>query len=1487
MINRIPHWSFWIISILFALLTAGCNSGGSSDDGSDAVDETTPIALREYKLVWSDEFNEGSSPSVEKWRIETGYGDNGWGNDESQLYTDSPDNVRVENGNLVITARCDLSVSGICGVRDGSITSARINTKDKFEFKYGKIQARIKPPKGSGTWPAFWMLGSDFPENPWPGVGEVDIMEMHQFFSNDRVTHFTMHWSGPKYTQEIIEEEEIYCANLEVVGDTPDEGQNCYTQFKEFDEPLTDDFHIFEAEWDENQITGKIDDIVYFRKTIDPDEMEEFLNSFFIILNVAVDGTLGGPPDEIITTPQEMLVDWVRVYRKESPSTVGLIPEGDEVEAFSYERIINSVELGGNSVEADLTSTAVTPLDGDMVMELDYTSANAFFSGAAFEFNAADLSDYTKIVFSLDTSAFPDFYDIGIELSDSQGFVYFVLLSDYTPTVSDNWQTYEIPLSDFTLINLDDVMSFGFWNPSDVDYNLTSGVLYVDDIRLIEEECTATPSVEFDAMSYLPSATLAQIRVSDPCAASSLATVKIETANDAIVVGADLDATGNGETFIEFGSPISICPVSDETSSIVLEDPLDAIYFAVSPDGSIDNKAYARTSIDPNAIPTDFVGEQSYIIANDPAQPTAFAIDVDFNLSDFGSGSIFDSSFIDPAFSSYPVWSISNTAGSAAVFAMFDFTSGFTSGQESINFKVKDMPDNVVLVKFGDTDPDFTVDLTNTSYSTPLQDAPGWYEISIPMSNFPSIDTYNYLVIKSNVLAVDSTFLVTDIYLEERLGTRGPECAAPVESAPAPTEDPTDVKSMFSNTYGTEIYVDTWSASFDTADLDDVQLNEDDIKRYSNMGFAAVETVTSPIDASTLGMTNFRMDVWSSQVSSLLVKWVDFGGDGFGLENDTEGSVTLPLTTDEWTSLDIPLSDFIANGLTANPDDLSQLIFEAKTGSGNIFLDNVYFYDDGTGGAPPAPTEPTTAAPVPSQDAVNVISLFSDNYTDVPVDTWLTVWSSATLDESFSVDGSATKLYTDLDFAGIEMTTTNVDASGMTHFHIDIWTPDSTDTGEVFRVKLVNFGATTTEGEIAFSATTTPAIGTGTWISLDIPLADFADSTKVTDPTKTLGDTANIAQLILSATLGGGPGLGTVYVDNVYFYNVPTVPPVAAPVPSQDAVNVISLFSDNYTDVPVDTWLTVWSSATLDESFSVDGSATKLYTDLDFAGIEMTTTNVDASGMTHFHIDIWTPDSTDTGEVFRVKLVNFGATTTEGEIAFSATTTPAIGTGTWISLDIPLADFADSTKVTDPTKTLGDTANIAQLILSATLGGGPGLGTVYVDNVYFYNSAAGGVTNLVTDGGFEAGDLTLYWIIDPVGGTGTATADNTEARTGIYSANLLNLVASGPPLIMKQPNMGLGTVATDDVLDVSFWAKGNIGDTCALTTKLIYEGTGGTPTTNTTVETTDLTNWTEITFSGIATGDVAGGVTLEFTAACGPTTSGFDVNIDDLSVTIQ
>jgi len=197
---------------------------------------------------------------------------------------------------------------------------------------------------------------------------------------------------------------------------------------------------------------------------------------------------------------------------------------------------------------------------------------------------------------------------------------------------------------------------------------------------------------------------------------------------------------------------------------------------------------------------------------------------------------------------------------------------------------------------------------------------------------------------------------------------------------------------------------------------------------------------------------------------------------------------------------------------------------------------------------------PTVAAPTPTCDAAEVISMFSDAYTDVTVDTWLTGWSSATGGGIVPIAGNDTRLYENVDFLGIETVTSQIDASGMATFNIDVWTPNMT----TFRVKLVNFGpGGNSEHEIAVTPTLSG------WNTLTFQMSDFTGLT----------GTSNIAQLILS---GLPVGAGTVYIDNVYFATcggvaTPTAPTEAAPTPTCDAAEVISMFSDAYTDVPVDT----------------------------------------------------------------------------------------------------------------------------------------------------------------------------------------------------------------------------------------------------------------------------------------------------------------------------
>ncbi|MBT8466637.1 MAG: glycoside hydrolase family 16 protein [Myxococcales bacterium] len=290
------------VTILYtlALITAVGPPNTGCDSSSDIVD---PPA--QWVLTMSDEFDSGSSPSAELWTIETGYGPEdippGWGNDEWQEYTASPDNVRIEDGNLVITAQCANAPSGPCSKRDGSITSARLVTKVYdcdggkcgFEQERGRFEARIKIPEGEGLWPAFWMLGANIDEVPWPGCGEIDVVE--NFGRDKAVVKGSLHGPG-------------YSGGASVGGSVELSGG----------ETFADDFHVFAVEWDPGRMTFLVDDEVYH--IIRSAEVSGrgdwvFNNEFFMLLNLAVGGApVPNPPSSIF--PAEMLIDYVRVFER-------------------------------------------------------------------------------------------------------------------------------------------------------------------------------------------------------------------------------------------------------------------------------------------------------------------------------------------------------------------------------------------------------------------------------------------------------------------------------------------------------------------------------------------------------------------------------------------------------------------------------------------------------------------------------------------------------------------------------------------------------------------------------------------------------------------------------------------------------------------------------------------------------------------------------------------------------------------------------------------------------------------------------------------------------------------------------------------------------------------------------------------------------------------------------------------------------------------
>lgn len=239
-----------------------------------------------WQLVWSDEFSQanGSAPNSDNWNYDIGGG--GWGNQEIQYYTNSTSNAREENGMLIIEAR-EENFGG------RNHTSARLKTQGKHSWQYGKFEARVKVPSGSGLWPAVWMLGTDIDSVGWPQCGEIDIME---FVGREPYEVFgTIH--GPGYA-----------------------GGNAVGQIITRAEPISDDFHIFSVEWDDEEIRWYFDGEHYF--TADPTDVfgNEWVydHEFFIIMNLAIGGTFGGTLDPNVNFPKQMLVDYIRVYAQGS-----------------------------------------------------------------------------------------------------------------------------------------------------------------------------------------------------------------------------------------------------------------------------------------------------------------------------------------------------------------------------------------------------------------------------------------------------------------------------------------------------------------------------------------------------------------------------------------------------------------------------------------------------------------------------------------------------------------------------------------------------------------------------------------------------------------------------------------------------------------------------------------------------------------------------------------------------------------------------------------------------------------------------------------------------------------------------------------------------------------------------------------------------------------------------------------------------------------
>jgi beta-glucanase (GH16 family) len=268
----------FLLSAMFGMilvLAAACTSQPSTP-------LATPIVAPEgWKLTWHDEFD-GSAIDPANWTYDLGGG--GWGNGEAENYTKRSENARTANGNLVIEARQEKF--------EGSYyTSARLKTQGLQSFQYGRIEARLKVPAGSGLWPAFWMLGADFNGSNWPDCGEIDIMEY--VGKEPDLIMGTLH--GPGYS-----------------------GALGISKWNRQTYDIASEYHTYAVEWQADEISWFYDGVKYHTVTRADVGERKWVGDrpFFIILNLAVGGSLPGMVSPSTVFPAQFLVDYIRVYQR-------------------------------------------------------------------------------------------------------------------------------------------------------------------------------------------------------------------------------------------------------------------------------------------------------------------------------------------------------------------------------------------------------------------------------------------------------------------------------------------------------------------------------------------------------------------------------------------------------------------------------------------------------------------------------------------------------------------------------------------------------------------------------------------------------------------------------------------------------------------------------------------------------------------------------------------------------------------------------------------------------------------------------------------------------------------------------------------------------------------------------------------------------------------------------------------------------------------
>ncbi len=563
----------------------------------------------------------------------------------------------------------------------------------------------------------------------------------------------------------------------------------------------------------------------------------------------------------------------------------------------------------------------------------------------------------------------------------------------------------------------------------------------------------------------------------------------------------------------------------------------------------------------------------------------------------------------------------------------------------------------ITLVDFGadgafDGGDDSSVSTIISPTSTPALVSGEWISVDFDITGITNKGNLGQIVFSAegDTSPRPSNFYVDNIYLHKGGGEITPAATLPIDF-----EDGNNLTGAFDGGAN--------GANADNPDQSGINTSAK-VYQFNKVAGAAWYSGMFHIFDQDLDLsqgTAFTFKIWSPNADiNVRIQLEKEGGEGTPPTYQIDQTLSQANT---WVEMTFDFSDTALNAM----DGYDKIVIFPDYDESNqvpVATEAVYYIDDisqdsGVGTA----MAPTDAALIPTRAEADVISVYSDAYTDVSGTDFNPNWGQATVVTEESIAGDNVQLYTGLNYQGIVLGSSQ-DVSGMEFLHLDYWTANST----ALNTFLISSGPVETG-----NALTVPT--GGGWTSVDIPLGDFSPV-----------DLADVIQLKFD-------GDGDVYLDNIYFYKeagAATAPISAAPTPTQAEADVISVYSDAYTDVSGTDFNPNWGQATVVTEESIAGDNVQLYTGLNYQGIVLGSSQ-DVSGMEFLHLDYWTANST----ALNTFLISSGPVETG-----NALTVPT--GGGWTSVDIPLGDFSPV-----------DLADVIQLKFD-------GDGDVYLDNIYFY-----------------------------------------------------------------------------------------------------------------------------------------------------------------------